>query len=146
MTEQEIARLRALIENATPLPWEVVFEPGKHIVIGSRTEHTGVCVIFNDVHDLEYKQDNAALIVSAVNAIPALLDEVEKLKHELTIATLVMGNLINKVPVTDEDMQWAREKIAELDKEWNKDLVKKYKPCGGTDAIIDPKPQKWEGK
>lgn len=77
MTEQEIAKLRALIENATPLPWEVVFEPGKHIVIGSRTGHTGVCIIFNDVHDLEYKQDNAVMIVAAVNTIPALLDEVE---------------------------------------------------------------------
>ena len=71
-------------------------------------------------------------------------NRIKQLEHDLTIASLVMNNLINETPVTDEDMQWARKNIELLDKKWNDDIIKKYKPCGGTDAIIDPKPQRWE--
>ena len=80
-----IQDLREKIARATPAPWEVIFEPRKHIVIGSRAGHTGVCVIFNDAHDLEYKQDNAALIVAAVNNVAALCDEVERLREALEV-------------------------------------------------------------
>lgn len=76
MTEIEINGLRALCDLATPGPWFVREEPdaeGMAIIEDGRTN--GLCPIHTEQHD-------APFIVAARAALPALLDEIERLTLE----------------------------------------------------------------
>jgi hypothetical protein len=73
LTAERVAELRALCEAATPGPWradpEPVDAPG-WVSAGDR--HEPVAEVYGGTH-------NAALIAAARNALPDLLDEVERL-------------------------------------------------------------------
>lgn len=60
MTEEEIKRLRALCDAATPRPWEA-----------------------NSFTDAGFMALDAAFIAAARDAVPALLDEVVRLRSEV---------------------------------------------------------------
>ena len=68
----DIAYLRAKLAAATPRPWH----QGAHY-IGAGGEPHNPAVIVGSLGAL----DDATLIVAAVNALPALLDEVERLRE-----------------------------------------------------------------
>ena len=67
MTPEEIAELKRLLEKATPGPW--INKDGFLC-----TEDPSWC----DIADCELDED-AALIAAAVNALPRLIAEVERL-------------------------------------------------------------------
>lgn len=79
----DIARLRALLEDIPlPLHWQASHLQGKavdlkreHWLIGSAQTLQGLGLIFGNDSGL------ARLIVEAVNALPALLDEIERLRR-----------------------------------------------------------------
>lgn len=80
------ARLRALLEKATPRPWCVVrlrMDPCPAIEAKVDSESVTLASVYGSGGDPQAltkvpKADNAALIVAAVNALPELLDEVER--------------------------------------------------------------------
>lgn len=79
----DIERLRALLEDIPlPLHWQASHLQGKavdlkreHWLIGSAQTLQGLGLIFGNDSGL------ARLIVEAVNALPALLDEIERLRR-----------------------------------------------------------------
>ena len=84
----DLGRLRALLEKATPGPWRAVeaetafriqraSDPWNYITTATYSPLGGI-------PKWEGMQANAALIVAAVNALPALLSRVEEL--EATVA------------------------------------------------------------
>ena len=67
----KVQRLRALVENASPLPWWALRSmSGK-----------GPALIYSDMQEAavtrHVEDPDAVLIVAAVNALPAVLDDVE---------------------------------------------------------------------
>lgn len=75
MEALEVARLRRLLKEATPLPWEESYWDGEHSV------HNSEVAIIESVArqpDTHQAGRNAALIVGAVNALPELLDMIER--------------------------------------------------------------------
>lgn len=77
MTPADVARLRALLaKRAGCGPWHV---SGKHIVDEDTPETAGIIAT---VRCLPY-EDDVALICAAVNALPALLDELERAREVL---------------------------------------------------------------
>lgn len=97
MTDYE--RLRALIAAATPGPWTIgessFFKSPDWAPINSVgwTSLAEVVVgLEGDSHD--EGQANAALIVEAINALPALLDTLSKLEAERDEATFYLRNLL----------------------------------------------------
>ncbi len=84
MTPDELARLRALCEAATPGPWEVagnlqtkVFD---EVVAPHRTGNPEWC---EGVADCDTGEEDAEFIATARTAVPALIAEVERLTAEL---------------------------------------------------------------
>ena len=75
MNELNIAELRELYKKATTGPWTTLNSaPNRFWVIDGENSHVAVTGCN------EYGISNAALIVAAVNALPALLDRIEKLE------------------------------------------------------------------
>jgi hypothetical protein len=87
MTDKiDVAGLRALLEKATPGPWESRIEPQRYpecddvdlpVTISGNSQHIAW---LNERYDADLNQVNdvdAALITAAVNALPALLDAAE---------------------------------------------------------------------
>lgn len=70
MTETELAELRRLDADGSPRPWNVDIQNGVRRADGM--------VVLRGWHD---DTGDAALTVAAVNALPRLLDEVERLKE-----------------------------------------------------------------
>lgn len=79
---EEIERLNGLVEKALPGPWLIDDDWHKDGILAPDAEHphepwvvantTGYCGYGHD-----FKDDNRALIIAAVNALPALLAEIE---------------------------------------------------------------------
>lgn len=69
MTAVELAELRRLLDAASPRPWD---EVGDELADDSENH---VAIVEDD--------DDRALIVAAVNALPRLLAEVERLRAEV---------------------------------------------------------------
>ena len=91
MTTQTTDDLRALLEKATPGPWRY-FPSGSRLIEGStRRRNPNSIIVAGPPTDEELvaafhnwpPHDDAVLIVAAVNALPALLDEVERLRKAL---------------------------------------------------------------
>jgi hypothetical protein len=68
-----VGELRALLDKATPGPWEVDAEPRQISGDDGRSHVTDTSESVNDYAD-------AALIVAAVNALPDLLHAIETLR------------------------------------------------------------------
>ena len=79
MTEEQLTELRRLAEAATPGPWWI---EGYASMFGVFTNNTDeqpetICDLPDDS---DYSQNNAAFIVAARAAVPALIAEVERLQ------------------------------------------------------------------
>lgn len=96
MSDTDIATLRELVEKATPGPWYV--RPNPMRSDGAFIEHGALepaSPYYLDRHEAELrrsrepialgqlKPEDARLVVAAVNALPALLDEVEAMRKAL---------------------------------------------------------------
>jgi hypothetical protein len=83
----DISKLRALLEAATPRPWR--HEPSAAennraaYVEGVNGRNVASTDTFYDCSILDMSNADAALICAAVNALPGLLDEVERLRARL---------------------------------------------------------------
>jgi hypothetical protein len=94
MNATELAELRRLLAEATPGPWEAFDEDGKAGVaapavtkqfIEGPSCYADIAALedwFDSSRSREVTLANAALIVAAVNALPGLLDEVERLQKD----------------------------------------------------------------
>lgn len=76
MTDK-IKELRELLKQATPGPWKVVEDDEVVYGIAIRTETNTIA----EWDDFPLCQDDAALIVAAVNSLGPLLDEIERLRE-----------------------------------------------------------------
>jgi len=109
MTDEEITRLRTLCDAATPGPWMRV----------------GLFVLDDQCWWLDTRGDNTAFITAAREAVPALLDEVEKLRAALKPfaerAALYEGSevadevdwFVHRPIITVADLRRAREALGE---------------------------------
>jgi len=84
ITPEEIARLRALEAAATPRPWEQ-----RHEDISVR-DGDDYLTYGGDLGGAFYQADNCAVAVAARNALPALLDEIERLRADLREAVTLL--------------------------------------------------------
>lgn len=84
MTTPDLPTLRRLLAEAGPLPWA---EDHGDIVYDLDNQH-GPSVVADDV-----MPDKAVLIVAAVNALPGLLDRIEKLERDVAKADAYEGHL-----------------------------------------------------
>src|SRR5262245_13521553 len=88
MKADDRAKLRALVEAATPGPWHVAKDPGAHcfnceeqlepypaMVAWQGASDVGLALVLDD----DREKANAELMAAARAAIPELLDEVERL-------------------------------------------------------------------
>ena len=86
------AELRRLLDEATPGPWE-------YLSIGPDDSYRVVAKAWGVAAACDYK--DARLIVAAVNAIPALLDELDRLQATLAGVRALPGEWRNQeVPDT----------------------------------------------
>jgi hypothetical protein len=79
MKTEEIARLRTLLASATPGPWEAF--RANHRTLGTvygATTHPDVPVDRDVFVDAGARVPDVELIVAAVNALPELLDELDR--------------------------------------------------------------------
>lgn len=76
----EIDRLRGLLAGGTPGPWTAkMSQRSRACVMADDPEHPlAVCSTTREERAVD--SANAALIVAAVNALPSLLDEIERLR------------------------------------------------------------------
>lgn len=81
----DIANLRELLEKAAARPWRIGEENEARADIWSwpETGHVLAAVAEGSILNRRSPHTNAALIVAAVNALPALLDEVELYVDEI---------------------------------------------------------------
>ncbi len=77
--------LRALLAAATPGPWGV-FQESVHDPVVINTPERIVCEFHWYDHKPTDREPDAHLIVAAVNALPGLLDEIERLRAALGTA------------------------------------------------------------
>lgn len=90
LTPEKIEELRGLLAKATPGPWKNHLVDDTTIVASNGfeigTTWPGGSVYNGFVDPAEQHEINAALIVAAINALPALLDRLEKAEGELAEA------------------------------------------------------------
>jgi hypothetical protein len=114
----DIEKLRELLAKATPGPWyyyEGEIEDGKQIE-GADLRGNGASVWRIDMGDYDALDNaNAALIVAVVNALPELLDEVERLR-ELDAARAELAE-INVW--TDDDQRGLTAAVADAMWHWD---------------------------
>ena len=83
-----VKALRALLDKATPGPWRIYTDPkgrtfGTLYVLDPMVKPGDGCAIASDICDSDGRssRENAALIVAAVNALPALLALAEAVRE-----------------------------------------------------------------
>lgn len=90
MTEERIAEIRGREKVATQGPWRAKCEILEADECGNATAEMtyvstndkGICILYGRGHDDANTQEDAAFIAHAREDIPALLDEVERLRAE----------------------------------------------------------------
>lgn len=77
MTTPTRAELRLLFARGTPKPWTTQTNPyGFGVMHRATDDFESVCYWDNE-SETENSEDNASLIIEAVNALPVLLDELD---------------------------------------------------------------------
>lgn len=96
-----VGELRALLDKATPGPWEddgygIGHSPGKDpwhvIVVGKETKGAP----YMEYEELVLRPEDAALIIALRNAAPGLLDERDRLRKALSGAVLGLKMVLTK--------------------------------------------------
>jgi len=83
MSPEEIARLRALCKAATPGPWLQPLEDERGAIVSAAEPEVSLLGLDRDRMAIFVNEADADLVVAARTAMPALLDEVERLKAEV---------------------------------------------------------------
>lgn len=91
LTEERIAEIRGREKAATQGPWRAKSEALEADECGNvtaamtyvSTNDKGICILYGRGHDDTNAQEDAAFIANAREDIPALLDEVERLRAEI---------------------------------------------------------------
>lgn len=112
MTPDELTRLRELHEQASPAPWEIEPyiegpDPNNRVIdsIANPEEHIisqlgcGCC----DIGLISASMANFELTVEARNALPGLLDHIDKLTRRLEIYEARLGRVARNHPAVYED-------------------------------------------
>jgi hypothetical protein len=105
--------LRALAEAATPGPWEIDWEENdgpESYPIGFRAEDA----VGHDVGNFDGSEADAALIVAACNALPALLDRLDKAEAALSVERIAAACETAGVMGADSDPAYFVALRAEL--------------------------------
>lgn len=89
ITPEEIARLRALEAKATPGPWQSVNQSYRMRVYEVFAGGTSVCHVTCCEDGMDEK--DCELIATSRNALPGLLDEIERLQAEVASLRLTLG-------------------------------------------------------
>lgn len=108
MTDAEIKNLRDLMRAATPGPW--VLE-GKEL---SKLVSNGEVWVEAVVAHNYQESNDAALIVAAVNALPGLLDEVERLRADLKETTERASQWVDIAGEHGAEVDVLRKKVERL--------------------------------
>ena len=110
------ARLKQLLQSATPLPWHWDSDPVKGDPTGRVRYH--VCALGKTVTKVYYSsfeggptcaEADAALIAEGITALPEILAENERLKaalEELSESALVLVRLQNKLDSSEKKETW----------------------------------------
>lgn len=114
MTALDIPHLRELLAKATPRPWRAMrdgnqyvnatYLPTAKLVGASRIEgprrpwnpHAYIAYGFKptEFETVRFVDEDADLIAAAVNALPALLDEVERLRRVVESGKALVDSLV----------------------------------------------------
>jgi uncharacterized protein (DUF885 family) len=103
------AALRALADAATPGPWEVERDPYGDDDYPVSANGRYLCVSPDDGVRGGHSEADAAFIAAARDAVPALLDEVERLRKELRECYASGDGALDLV---EDDLTAAREALA----------------------------------
>jgi hypothetical protein len=111
-------RLRELLAKATPGPWAVHTHANWKIMDSKRWLVADIAWKAEEGNHQGESSDNAALIVAAINALPALLEALNNYQYVAEVATDQWGGdyLWEKWGLS-EKMKQAQEALANLDKE-----------------------------
>ena len=107
ITQEQLARWRALADAATPGPWEQVTEFGEWWISGPDIERHFVIDTTNGVN-----AQNADFIAAAREAVPALLAEVERLRA--APASHYVAFISGKPEPTDAENEAAADRITRM--------------------------------
>lgn len=83
MTAPDLDALKELLAKATPGPWKISLTDDTSIINADRREVCTADGDYNSPDDWPLMEANAALIVAAVNSLPALLSERDALRAGL---------------------------------------------------------------
>jgi hypothetical protein len=111
MTTKQIDDIKRLLAEATPGPWNVHTQADGDYLLHTHTPYTyGVATVYapSEADEAAEGEANAALIVAAVNSLPDLLAERDRLREAL--------RLIIVTPLAIDDARdIARGALAESD-------------------------------
>lgn len=123
MTEERIAEIRGREKAATQGPWRAKCEILEADECGNATAEMtyvstndkGICILYGRGHDDANTQEDATFIAHAREDIPALLDEVERLRAENEKLKEIAWNgiqLMDKTVIREaaREVDMAREK------------------------------------
>lgn len=123
LTEERIAEIRGREKAATQGPWRAKCEILEADECGNATAEMtyvstndkGICILYGRGHDDANTQEDAAFIAHAREDIPALLDEVERLRAENEKLKEIAWNgiqLMDKTVIREaaREVDMAREK------------------------------------
>ncbi len=111
--------LRALLSEATQRPWQTKNIPYNKLddpCIFSGATGQYVCQLVYDQQSITQRPEvdaDAALIVAAINALPELLDRVERLEADMQVIAFgsrIVANADNTLSHVD----WTREQLVEF--------------------------------
>lgn len=109
MTDEEIRRLRTLCEAATPGPWQVAEYDGDDWTCDYKIESgSGTVLAGPSIRHAGKVQSNATFIAEARTALPAALDEIERLREILgNVEFYLRNSTIEKIcsPVLIEQIK-----------------------------------------
>lgn len=93
LTPEEIAELRRLASEATPGPWRAILPDEEDASVVLDDDGPGVAEIarMGQAGAEFYDHKNASLIVAARNALPRLLNEIERLRERERYFALLLG-------------------------------------------------------
>ena len=100
MTDEEIARLKGLCEKATPGPWRcddvLIHQDDLPATYAISDEDEQSIAVLGQIQGIKGRQiiRNAEFIAAAREAIPALCDEVERLRGALECAVRAMDTVV----------------------------------------------------
>ena len=130
MTDNELSKLRALTDSATPGPWSAMpFDDCSRVYSGEPLK--GRLVVISPYEYNPRDEEDAAFIAAARTAVPALIGEVERLRADLSRLTRNARNEADQYRAKSNNL---RRLMLEAQKERDslRREVKRLQPVEGT--------------